>query len=203
MRKAWYTDEELLALSGIQHICFCPRQWALIHVERQWEENLRTAEGRLVHQRVDDPFFTESRGDVVISRAFPLISYTLGLYGVADVVEYIRSEDGVSLPGREGLWAMRPVEYNEENRRSTSATRSTAVRPGDLPRRCSAFGLNGATSTTMRSAGCRSCCLPNCESGFARCRRRCTISLQRVSLPPPMPPGSATSVPSRISACRS
>lgn len=111
MRTVRYTDEELLALSGIQHFCFCRRQWALIHVERQWEENLRTAEGRLVHQRVDDPFFTESRGDVVISRAFPLISYTLGLYGVADVVEYIRSEDGVSLPGREGLWAMRPVEY--------------------------------------------------------------------------------------------
>ncbi|MDD3932565.1 MAG: CRISPR-associated protein Cas4 [Methanoculleus sp.] len=111
MSRVRYTDEELLALSGIQHFCFCRRQWALIHVERQWEENQRTTEGRLVHQRVDDPFFTESRGDVVISRAFPLISYTLGLYGVADVIEYIRSEDGVPLPGREGLWTMRPVEY--------------------------------------------------------------------------------------------
>lgn len=110
MRKR-YTDEELLALSGIQHFCFCRRQWALIHVERQWEENLRTAEGHLVHKRVDDPLFTESRGDVIISRSVPLVSYTLGFYGVADVVEYIRSEDGVSLPGREGLWVMRPVEY--------------------------------------------------------------------------------------------
>lgn len=111
MRRARYTDEELLALSGIQHFCFCRRQWALIHVERQWEENLRTAEGHLIHQRVDDPFFNESRGDLIISRAVPLVSYALGLYGVADVVEYIRSEDGVSLPGREGLWMMRPVEY--------------------------------------------------------------------------------------------
>jgi CRISPR-associated protein Cas4 len=106
-----YTDEELLALSGIQHICFCRRQWALIHVERQWEENLRTAEGHLIHQRVDDPFFTESRGDVIISRAFPLVSHALGLYGVADVIEYIRSENGISLPGHEGFWTMRPVEY--------------------------------------------------------------------------------------------
>ncbi|MDV2481635.1 CRISPR-associated protein Cas4 [Methanoculleus sp. Wushi-C6] len=111
MRNVRYPDDELLALSGIQHICFCPRQWALIHVERQWEENLRTAEGHLIHQRVDDPFFTESRGDIVISRAFPLVSHTLGLYGVADVVEYIRSGDGISLPGHEGLWTMRPVEY--------------------------------------------------------------------------------------------
>lgn len=111
MSAVRYTDEELLALSGIQHFCFCRRQWALIHVERQWEENLRTAEGHLIHQRVDDPFFNESRGDLIISRAVPLVSYALGLYGVADVVEYIRSEDGVSLPGREGLWMMRPVEY--------------------------------------------------------------------------------------------
>ena len=111
MSAVRYTDKELLALSGIQHFCFCRRQWALIHVERQWEENLRTAEGHLIHQRVDDPFFNESRGDLIISRAVPLVSYALGLYGVADVVEYIRSEDGVSLPGREGLWMMRPVEY--------------------------------------------------------------------------------------------
>ena len=111
MSPVRYTDEGLLALSGIQHFCFCRRQWALIHVEQQWEESLRTAEGRLIHQRVDDPFFTESRGDVIVSRAVPLVSYVLGLYGVADVVEYLRSEDGVSLPDREGLWMMRPVEY--------------------------------------------------------------------------------------------
>jgi len=60
---------------------------------------------------VDDPFLRESRGDVVISRAFPLVSYRLGLYGVADVVEYVRSEKGVSLPGYDGLWKMHPVEY--------------------------------------------------------------------------------------------
>lgn len=111
MSTVRYTDEELLALSGIQHFCFCRRQWALIHVERQWEENLQTVEGHLVHQRVDDPFFMESRGDVIISRAVPIVSYTLGLYGVADVVEYIRSEDGISLLGHEGLWTVRPVEY--------------------------------------------------------------------------------------------
>lgn len=111
MSGAQYTDEELLALSGIQHFFFCRRQWALIHVERQWEEDLRTMEGRLIHKRVDDPFFIESRGDVILSRAFPLVSYSLGLYGVADVIEYICSDVGVSLPGHEGLWTMRPVEY--------------------------------------------------------------------------------------------
>lgn len=106
-----YTDDELLSLSGIQHFCFCRRQWALIHVEQQWQENLRTQEGRFVHERVDDPFFTESRGDTIISRAFPIVSYTLGLTGIADVIEYTRSTDGIRIPDHDGLWLMKPVEY--------------------------------------------------------------------------------------------
>lgn len=43
--KDMYTDEELLLLSGIQHIAFCPRQWALIHIEQQWQESVKTIEG--------------------------------------------------------------------------------------------------------------------------------------------------------------
>ena len=82
-----YSDDDLLSLSGIQHFAYCERQWGLIHVERQWVENLRTAEGRLMHQRADDPFFTESRGNVKIVRSVPLLSKTLGLFGVADVLE--------------------------------------------------------------------------------------------------------------------
>ena len=82
-----YEEEDYLLLSGIQHFAFCERQWGLIHVEGQWVENLRTAEGRLLHQRVDDPYFTESRGDVRIIRSVPLLSRTLGLYGIADVLE--------------------------------------------------------------------------------------------------------------------
>ena len=85
-----YDEDELLPLSGIQHFAFCERQWGLIHVENQWVENLRTAEGRLLHQRVDDPYFTESRGDVKTARSVPLLSKTLGLYGVADVIELHR-----------------------------------------------------------------------------------------------------------------
>ena len=106
-----YTDDELLSLSGIQHFCFCKRQWALIHVEQQWQDNLRTQEGHFVHERVDDPFFNESRGDVVISRAFPLVSYILGFTGIADVIEYTRSDQGIPIMGFEGQWLMKPVEY--------------------------------------------------------------------------------------------
>lgn len=106
-----YTQEELLPLSGIQHFCFCRRQWALIHVERQWQENVLTVEGKLMHDRVDDPFFSEVRKGVIITRAMPVASYQLGLVGVCDVVEFEAAVDGVSLHGREGSYQPRPIEY--------------------------------------------------------------------------------------------
>jgi CRISPR-associated exonuclease Cas4 len=123
--KAEYTPDELLPLSGIQHFLFCRRQWALIHVERQWQENALTAEGRILHKRVDDPFFAETRRGVVTARSVPVASYRLGLSGVCDVVEFTpsplpspkmgegvqRTGEGVKLPGREGLYLPAPVEY--------------------------------------------------------------------------------------------
>lgn len=111
MNECRYSDDDLLSLSGIQHFYFCKRQWALIHIERQWEDNQRTVEGHHIHERADDPFCSETRGEVITSRAYPLVSYQLGLFGVADVIEYVRSQSGISLPGREGLWQVYPVEY--------------------------------------------------------------------------------------------
>lgn len=106
-----YTPEDLLPLSGIQHFVFCRRQWALIYVERQWQDNALTAEGKIMHQRADDPYFTETRHGVIIDRSVPIASYKLGLVGVCDVVEFSESADGVKLPGRDGLYLPAPVEY--------------------------------------------------------------------------------------------
>jgi CRISPR-associated exonuclease Cas4 len=106
-----YLPDDLLPLSGIQHFLFCRRQWALIHVEQQWKENALTAEGRIMHKRVDDPFFTETRNGVITARSVPVASYRLGLSGVCDVVEFTASPEGVKLPNREGLYLAAPVEY--------------------------------------------------------------------------------------------
>lgn len=111
-----YTDDELLPLSGIQHIAFCERQWALIHIERQWAENVRTVEGHLLHERVDDPFSEETRVDLRISRSVPVISRNLGLQGVVDVVEFQRvdtyeNHETITMEGMPGRWRPRPVEY--------------------------------------------------------------------------------------------
>lgn len=106
-----YDEEDLLPLSGLQHFAFCRRQWALIHIEQQWSENLRTAEGRLLHERAHDDRLTEKRGDLLVSRGMPVFSRTLGITGVCDVVEFRRDPAGVPLHGRQGLWRPTPVEY--------------------------------------------------------------------------------------------
>ena len=59
-----YTEDEMLMLSGIQHYKFCPRQWALIHIEQQWEENKLTMNGRILHEDVDNPFYRQKNGNV-------------------------------------------------------------------------------------------------------------------------------------------
>lgn len=109
--KLQYTADDLLLLSGIQHFLFCRRQWALIYVEMQWQDNVLTVESKQMHQRVDDPFFTETRNGGIIARAVPVASYTLGLSGVCDVVEFTASPVGVQLPGRDGFYQPTPVEY--------------------------------------------------------------------------------------------
>jgi CRISPR-associated exonuclease Cas4 len=109
--KSEYTPDELLRLSGIQHFLFCRRQWALIHIEQQWQENVLTADGRIMHNRADDPFFTETRNGVITARSVPIASYRLGLSGMCDVVEFTACADSIRLPGRDGLYAPAPVEY--------------------------------------------------------------------------------------------
>lgn len=106
-----YDEEEFLQLSGIQHFAFCRRQWALAYIELQWQENVRTVEGRLLHENAHDAGIKEKRGDLIIVRAMPVHSRELGISGECDVVEFHRSEEGIPLSGHEGKYAVVPVEY--------------------------------------------------------------------------------------------
>lgn len=111
-----YSEDNFLMLSGIQHIAFCERQWAFIHIEKQWIENVHTTEGQLLHKNVDNPALKEKRKDRIISRAVPVVSYSLGLYGIADVVEFLKTENpenAVILPRRKGYWTVNAVEYKK------------------------------------------------------------------------------------------
>jgi len=106
-----YNEDDLIQLSGIQHFAFCPRQFALAYIELQWKENLFTIEGKILHEKVDDPLLKDSRESIIIWRSVDLISYRLGLIGRSDVIEFKRSDTGICLPDKEGKWLPYPVEY--------------------------------------------------------------------------------------------
>lgn len=110
---AVYAEDDLLPLSGLQHLSFCERRWALIHIEHQWAENVNTSEGQLLHERAHSGKI-ESRPGALIRRSLPLRSLRLGLSGVADVVEFlpcVPGEPGIPMQHRKGLWRPYPIEY--------------------------------------------------------------------------------------------
>lgn len=86
---------ESLPLSALQHILFCPRQCALIHLDQEWKENKLTAEGRILHERAHEGP-DESRPGIRTTRGLPVRSSALHLHGVCDIVEF--HKDGTILP---------------------------------------------------------------------------------------------------------
>lgn len=106
-----FAPEDCLMISGLQHFRFCRRQWALIHLEQQWAENLRTVEGKFLHERAHNEQLQERRGDLLTVRGLRVQSLTLGLSGICDVVEFRQDARGVPLSGKEGQWLPYPVEY--------------------------------------------------------------------------------------------
>lgn len=109
-----YNDDQMLMLSGIQHFVFCPRQWALIHIEQVWADNRFTAEGQLLHRNADNPFYRQKNGGLISLRSVSISSNALGLYGFTDVVELHPSEtpdNSIKHPSYPGYWKPYPVEY--------------------------------------------------------------------------------------------
>ena len=102
MTHKTYSEDDFIMVSALQHIAFCERQCALIHIEQVWQESGLTAEGRIMHEKVHEQD-RESRGNVRIEYGLPLRSLRLGLIGKADVVEFHRID--------KNKWQPFPVEY--------------------------------------------------------------------------------------------
>lgn len=118
-----FDDSDYLQLSGLQHFAFCRRQWALIHIEKQWAENFRTVDGSIMHEKAHDSTRRESRGDLRITRGMYIHSARLGISGQCDVVEFRRDDSGIPMPSWEGNWLPFPVEYKRGSSKVSDADR--------------------------------------------------------------------------------
>lgn len=116
-------SDDYLQMSGIQHFCFCRRQWALNYLEQQWVENHLTAAGRLDHKRCHDTTQSERRGDLLLTRGMKVVSHRLRLSGDCDVVEFRIDPEGIPLQNVEGRWKPLPVEYKHGRTKANDADR--------------------------------------------------------------------------------
>lgn len=155
-------EDDFLPLSALQHMIFCDRQAALIHLEGIWMESARTVEGSDLHRVVDDGG-PENRGDVLIRRSLGLRSSRLGLIGRADAVEFHRlqahAESGCALEGQTGRWRPFPVEYKRG--------RPKAHRADEVQLCAQAMCLEEALSTTVEAGALF----------YAQTRRRQVVTL--------------------------
>jgi len=106
-----YTEDDLLPISGLEHLLYCERQCALIHLEGVWLDNHLTVEGTHLHNRVNNEE-RELRDGVLIVRSLHMRSLRLGITGIADVVEF-HNPGGEPSP-KQGIprgWLPFPVEY--------------------------------------------------------------------------------------------
>lgn len=121
-----FSEDDLLPISALQHLLFCERRAALVHIERLWEENLFTAEGAHLHEKVHGQLPVEVRSQIRFARGLFVRSLRLGLSGKLDLVEFHKLTgahgerptsaagvlpDGVPLAGAPGFWRPFPVEY--------------------------------------------------------------------------------------------
>ena len=109
-------SEEYLMLSGIQHFAYCRRQWALIHIEQQWQEN-----EKLFHKVAHDAEAVEKRGDIIITRGLHIKSEVYKVSGICDVVEFHKAQEGITLQKYEGLWKPYPIEYKKGKPKENNA----------------------------------------------------------------------------------
>ena len=132
-----YAEDDFLMISGIQHFSFCPRQWALIHIDQVWAENVKTMEGNIIHENCHNPDFVEKRGELLVSRGMRISSRTLGVTGQCDVVEFRQNNAGCYLYGQKGVWQpfspeIQTREIQGYRCRSSSALLSSYVSDGNV-----------------------------------------------------------------------
>lgn len=105
-----YDEEDLIPISFLSQYFYCPRRAGLLLIEQRWADNVHTVEGSIIHERVHRAG-KESRSEVVRLMSLPLHSLKLGLFGMADCVEFHVNSNGFPIKGLKGFWEIIPIEY--------------------------------------------------------------------------------------------
>ena len=110
-----FKEDDLVSISALSHICYCDRRFTLIHLEQSWEENRFTAEGKVLHERVDTEHH-ESRRLFKQEYGMPVRSLKFGLIGKCDLVELWYTKDG-------SVEKVSPVEFKRGRKKADDTDR--------------------------------------------------------------------------------
>jgi CRISPR-associated exonuclease Cas4 len=110
-----FSEEELVPISALSHICYCKRRYTLIHLEQMWEENRFTAEGKVLHERVDAEHH-ESRRLFKQEYGMAVRSLKWGLIGKCDLVELWYAKD-------KSVEKVSPVEFKRGKKKPDDTDR--------------------------------------------------------------------------------
>ena len=146
-----YSEDEYLMLSGIQHFCFCRRQWALIHLEQQWAENIRTVDGEIFHKNAHDKERHETRGNQIIVRGMPVSSATLGISGECDIVEF--QKQAFPFMGKWELMTLFPLNISVERQKKRIVTVCNLLHRRCVWKKCCAVPFQSDICTMERPDG--------------------------------------------------
>jgi CRISPR-associated exonuclease Cas4 len=121
-------ETEYLQIAGIQHFAFCRRQWALIHIEQQWEENFFTIDGEIKHETVNKGVRQEKFKNKRVLRSLHVISHELEIQGICDVVELREDPKGEYFSKYDNYYTVFPIEYKrgKEKRNQSDILQLTA-----------------------------------------------------------------------------
>ena len=122
-----FDESDYLKISGIQHYMFCPRQWALIHIENQWSDNALTISGHISHDTVHNDTSVTKKNGVITMRELHIKSQELGITGDCDAVEFTPSLNGVKLHNYDGLYDIQSIEYKHGKGMSIEADKMQAI----------------------------------------------------------------------------
>lgn len=92
---------------------YCKRRWGLLEINGDWAENLFVIKAEIIHERVHQGLHSFSDKDKTARSSVSLYndSEEYNLYGIADCIEFIKSNKGVKINGLPDLYNVRIAEY--------------------------------------------------------------------------------------------
>ena len=111
--------DEDITIRQFQHYAYCPHRWGMIEIDRAWQENEFVTRANIDHERVDSGTKYNKRNGSKVQTDVVIYNDDLGIYGVADCIEFMKDSSGKDIFGTGILYKPCVVEYKPNKSKGT------------------------------------------------------------------------------------